>query len=182
MKQWVLYKINRGQYNLIDNHGNGFFQYPVSKWDAEQERQAIEIFEKMIIDEGILRQVQKFVRLQGWAQNQYGGNDQIIRNYVRTLCHKDMRDMVRRPVLFYHYLITEHEKNQAVRETSLTNTNNMENQKFNLDEHLETAHSLVHDISFNIGQGNTDEAKNLLKELDMMLHDTIQSKSLTDEA
>lgn len=38
---------------------------------------------------------------------------------------------------------------------------------------LEFAHGIVHDISYNIGQGKLGEAKDQLKKLDMLLHDEI---------
>lgn len=52
---------------------------------------------------------------------------------------------------------------------------------FNLGERLDDCHGLVHDICFNLGQGDILKAKEQLKELDILLHETIQP-SLTDEA
>lgn len=42
---------------------------------------------------------------------------------------------------------------------------------------LEFAHGLVHDICYNIGQGETEKARVLLKQLDMFLHDEIGKSS-----
>lgn len=54
---------------------------------------------------------------------------------------------------------------------------NMENQtlneNFNLGKRLEDCHGLVHDICFDLGQGEISKAKEQLKELDILLHDTI---------
>lgn len=44
---------------------------------------------------------------------------------------------------------------------------------------LEDAHGMTHDISYNIGQGNIDEAKRLLKEQDVLLHDAIHQQGLS---
>lgn len=114
----TLIKINRGEYNLIDETGKTYFQYPVSKWDANQERQAIEVFERMLVHEGIHKVVKKFVNAQKWKINEYGGIDQVIVNYARNLYHTDMRKMMQRPSLFYAHLLREHAKNKVAREAS----------------------------------------------------------------
>lgn len=41
---------------------------------------------------------------------------------------------------------------------------------------LNHAHGLVHDICFNLGKDDQDTAKELLKELDIFLHDAINGK------
>lgn len=109
-------KLNRGEYNLVDEYNNQHFAYPVSKWDAEQMRQNIEVFERMLTHPGINKAVQKFVNTQRLNVSEYGDCEQIIRNYARELYHKDMREMMRRPKLFYGHLEKEHAKNKAARE------------------------------------------------------------------
>lgn len=43
---------------------------------------------------------------------------------------------------------------------------------------LETAHGLVHDICFEIGNGEVEKAREQLKTLDMLLHDAIEAESI----
>lgn len=111
-------KINRGEYNLIDDSGNSLFQYPVSKHEANMERQNIEVFERMLTHEGINKVVQKFINVNRWKISEYGSCDQVIRNYARELYHSDMRKMMQKPYLFYAHLLAEHAKNKAAREAS----------------------------------------------------------------
>jgi hypothetical protein len=118
MKVTVI-KLNRGEYNLVDEYGKMLFQYPVSKWGANQERQNIEVFERMLTHEGIIKVVKKFVNAQRWKIEHYGSLDQIIINYCRTLHHIQMRKMMQKPSLFYTYLLAEYAKNKAAREDSL---------------------------------------------------------------
>jgi hypothetical protein len=56
----------------------------------------------------------------------------------------------------------------------------MENQT--IMEVLEDAHGRVHDICFNIGNGNIEVARGELKTLDMLLHDAIQQQGSVNEA
>lgn len=118
MKLTVI-KISRGEYNLVDEHGKSYFQYPVSQHEANLQRQNVEVFERMLTHEGINKIVQKFVNAQRWELKDYGGIDQIIRNYCRTLYHSEMREFMRRPSLFYEYLEKEYAKNKAARLASV---------------------------------------------------------------
>ncbi len=49
----------------------------------------------------------------------------------------------------------------------------METTTLNLKDRLEKCHSLVHEISYDIDNENTIEAKDKLKTLDLLLHEGI---------
>jgi len=57
----------------------------------------------------------------------------------------------------------------------------MDNQKTTTSiTSLEDAHGMVHDICFHIGNNDIKTAKNLLKCLDMLLHDAIETELKTE--
>lgn len=121
--KYILQKIARGEYNVIDATGKPLLPHPTSKWDANQWRQNLEMFDKMLTHAGIAKAVQKFIMFQQWDVKQYGSVEQIVRNYARELDHTDMRKMMQRPSLFYTHLEVEHSKNQEARKQYLIDNN-----------------------------------------------------------
>jgi hypothetical protein len=119
--------------------------------------------------EGIRKVAMKYINDNKIPVNEYGDLQQFIANYVYKAYHGDMRKMMEKPSLFRKQIEITAAKNKAAREASLIN-NHMETAEKNPVTIQEEAHGLIHEIAFNVREGNIELAQQQIKRVDELLH------------
>lgn len=115
MSTYQLQKLSRGEYQVIRPDGSNYFDYPVSKWDATRAMLTEKLHERFLVHAGIIKAVHKFLTGRGITVNL----DTFIYQYSYQLDHKEMRNMMKRPVHFVSHIAKTMESDKAARLASI---------------------------------------------------------------
>ncbi|WPU91823.1 hypothetical protein SNE25_21125 [Mucilaginibacter sabulilitoris] len=120
MSDYKIIKVSRGEYQVLRPDGTDYFQFPVSKWKATQAIQDEQVHSRFLTNAGIKKAVQRYIMHHSISIGGIGNSlETFIYQYSYKLGHRDMRKMIKRPMLFIDHVDKNIASDKAARLASV---------------------------------------------------------------
>jgi hypothetical protein len=117
--KYIITKIARAEYQVIDENGNAVFAYPTSQNDCQQFINGTKADEKFLADKRMRRVAMGYINENKIPVSRYGDLRQFMVNSIYNMIPPDIRTLQRRKEWYRDHLYELAKKNKAAREQNL---------------------------------------------------------------